>query len=84
MYKTLENALKASDILVRVSGFRKKVLFLGEKLLCVCTDGVPGILGCRLGIMTSVKENNSAITGTHCAIHREALSAAITMCHSLV
>jgi hypothetical protein len=53
--------------------------FSWEKLVSVCTDSAPAMLGSHSGVMTLVKEKNSAITRTHC---RQAL-AAKTLPHDL-
>ena len=46
-----------------------------EKLVGVCTDGAPAMLGCRSGFITKVKQKNPDAVGTHCVIHREALAS---------
>ena len=46
-----------------------------EKLVGVCTDGAPAMLGCRSGFITRVKQKNPDTVGTHCVIHREALAS---------
>ena len=46
-----------------------------EKLVVVCTDGAPAMLGCRSGFITRVKQKNPDAVGTHCVIHREALAS---------
>ncbi|KAH1186357.1 hypothetical protein KIL84_019106, partial [Mauremys mutica] len=46
-----------------------------EKLVGVCTDDAPVMLGSCSGFVTSVKEKNPAMIMTHCIIHRQALAA---------
>ena len=46
-----------------------------EKLVGVCTDGAPAMLGCRSGFFTRVEQKNSDAVGSHCIIYREALAS---------
>ncbi|KRX78154.1 Protein ZBED8 [Trichinella sp. T6] len=46
-----------------------------EKLVGVCTDGAPAMLGSRFGFMKMVKSKNPSIFAMHCVIHRQALVA---------
>ncbi|KRY12796.1 SCAN domain-containing protein 3, partial [Trichinella spiralis] len=46
-----------------------------EKLVGVCTDGAPAMLGSRSGFVKMVKSKNPSIFAMHCAIHRQALVA---------
>ncbi|XP_068247664.1 SCAN domain-containing protein 3-like [Palaemon carinicauda] len=48
---------------------------LWEKLVGVCTDGAPAMIGSRSGFVKLVKEKKSAVTGTHCVIHRQSLAS---------
>jgi len=45
-----------------------------EKLVCICTDGTPAILGSRSGLLASINEKSPFAFGSHCAI-RESLAA---------
>ena len=44
-----------------------------SKLVGVCTDGAPAIIGANSGLISLVKQKNPAIQGTHCMIHKAAL-----------
>ena len=44
-----------------------------SKLVGVCTDGAPAMIGANSGLISLVKQNNPAIQGTHCMIHKAAL-----------
>ena len=46
-----------------------------EKLVGVCTDGAPAMLGCRSGFFTRVEQKNPDAVGTHCIIYQEALAS---------
>ena len=44
-----------------------------SKLVGVCTDGAPAMIGANSGLIYLVKQKNPAIQGTHCMIHKAAL-----------
>ena len=44
-----------------------------SKLAGVCNDGAPAMIGANSGLISLVKQNNPAIQGTHCMIHKAAL-----------
>ena len=44
-----------------------------SKLVGVCTDGAPAIIGSNSGLISLVKQKNPAIQGTHRMIHKAAL-----------
>ena len=44
-----------------------------SKLVGVCTDGAPAMIGANSGLIFLVKQKNPAIQGTHCMIHKAAL-----------
>ena len=44
-----------------------------RKLVGVCTDGAPVMIGANSGLISVVKRKNPAIQGTHCMIHKAAL-----------
>ena len=46
-----------------------------EKLIGICTDGAPTILGSRSGFVTRIKQKSPNAVGTHCVIYREALAS---------
>ncbi|KAG6920788.1 zinc finger BED-type containing 8 [Chelydra serpentina] len=66
---------KGSDVMKTVSDLFEENGLSWEKLVDVCTNGAPVMLGSRSGFVTSVKEKNLAVTTTHCVIHRQALAA---------
>ena len=70
----LTTATKAEDIMNMVSKFFEEEKLPRTKLVGVCTDGAPSMLGCKSGFMTLVKKNPDVIT-THYLIHREALAS---------
>ncbi|KRX34618.1 SCAN domain-containing protein 3 [Trichinella murrelli] len=43
-----------------------------EKLVGVCTDGAPAMLGSQSGFVKMVKSKNPSIFAMHCVIHRQA------------
>ncbi|XP_067943022.1 zinc finger BED domain-containing protein 5-like [Watersipora subatra] len=58
-----------------VSDFFSKEHLDWGKLIGVCTDGAPAILGCLAGFAQLVKETNPLVVSTYCFIHRQALAA---------
>ena len=46
-----------------------------EKLVGVCTDGAPAMLGCQSGFIARIKQKNPDVVGIHCIIHQEALTS---------
>ena len=44
-----------------------------SKLVGVCTDAAPAMIGANSGLISLVKQKNPAIQGTHCMIHKAAL-----------
>ena len=73
--KSLETTTKAEDVFRLVDAYFHKNDMKWEKLVGVCTDGAPAMLGCRSGFITRVKQKNPDAVGTHCVIHREALAS---------
>ena len=73
--RPLETTTTADDVLRVVSQFFDQNNLSCEKVVGVCTDGAPAMLGSRSGFITKVKQKNPLIVGTHCVIHREALAA---------
>ncbi|XP_072380884.1 zinc finger BED domain-containing protein 5-like [Diabrotica undecimpunctata] len=71
----LETMTKAIDVMKAVSDFFDKHELSWQKLIGVCTDGVPSMLGSHSGFVKLVREKNANLTGTHCVIHRQALAA---------
>ena len=71
----LEISTKADDILAVLSNFFDENNFSWDKLVGICTDGAPAMIGSRSRFITKVKKKNSLAVGTHYIIHREALAA---------
>ncbi|KAF2358342.1 protein of unknown function DUF4371 [Trinorchestia longiramus] len=71
----LETTAKAIDVFSKVDEFFQEHGLSWEKLVGVCTDGAPSMIGSRSGFVKLVKETNPAVTGTHCVIHRQSLAS---------
>ncbi|XP_067931133.1 protein FAM200C-like [Watersipora subatra] len=65
----------AADVMNLVSDFFSKEHLDWGKLIGVCTDGAPAMLGCHAGFAQLVKEKNPLVVSTHCFIHRQVLAA---------
>ena len=44
-----------------------------SKLVGVCTDGAPAMIGANSGLFSPIKQKHPTIQGTHCMIHKAAL-----------
>ena len=44
-----------------------------SKLVGICTDGTPAMIGANSGLVSLVKQKNPTIQETHCMIHKAAL-----------
>ena len=66
---------RVESIFTKVSSFIECEGLKYEKLLSICTDVAPAMLGCRSGFMKHIKESAPYVTGNHCMIHREALAS---------
>ncbi|XP_067943017.1 protein FAM200C-like [Watersipora subatra] len=71
----LTETTTAADGMNLVSDFFSKEHLDWGKLIGVCTDGAPAMLGCRAGFTQLVKKKNPFLVSTHCIIHRRALAA---------
>lgn len=71
----LVTTTKAVDVMKAMSDFFNKYELSWQKLMGVCTDGAPSMLGSRSGFVQLVREKNADVTGIHCFIHRQALAA---------
>lgn len=71
----LVTTTKAVDVMKAMSDFFDKHELSWKKLIGVCTDGAPSMLGSRSGFVQLVREKNASVTGIHCFIHRQALAA---------
>ena len=52
---------------------KKKTGLKWSKLVGVCIDGAPAMIGTKSGLISLVKQKNPAIKGTHCIIHKTSL-----------
>jgi len=66
---------KAEDVMNMVSNFFQEEKLSWAKLVGVCTDRAPSMLGSKSGFVTLVKKKNPDVITTHCLIHREALAS---------
>src|SRR5215469_15579232 len=73
--KPLMLTTKAEDVMNIVSKFFQEENISWEKLIGVCTDRAPGMLGSKSRDVTLVKKKNPAVITTHCMIHRESLAS---------
>jgi hypothetical protein len=71
----LPTTTTAIDVMEYTSNFFDNARFSWDKLVGVCTDGAPAMLGSRSGFISRIKQKNPNVTGTHCLIHREALAS---------
>lgn len=71
----LTTTTKAVDVMSAVTDFFGKHDLSWHKLIGVCTDGAPSMLGSRSGFVQLVREKNPSVTAIHCVIHRQALAA---------
>ena len=69
----LETTSKAVDVFQMLIDFYDETELSWSKLVGVCTDGVPAMIGANSGLISLVKQKNPAIQGTHCTIHKAAL-----------
>ena len=69
----LETTSKAVDVFQMLFDFFDKTELSWSKLVGVCTDGAPAMIGANSGLISLVKQKNPAIQGTHCMIHKAAL-----------
>lgn len=66
----LTTTTKAVDVMSAVSDFFGKHDLSWQKLIGVCTDGAPSMLGSRSGFVQLIREKNPSVTAIHCFIHR--------------
>ena len=73
--RPLEMTTKAEDVLKLVGAYFQEKNMKCKRLIGVCTNGAPAMLGCRSGFISKIKQKNPDAVGTHCVIHREALAS---------
>ncbi|KAF2346529.1 protein of unknown function DUF4371 [Trinorchestia longiramus] len=71
----LETTAKVINVFSKVDEFFQEHGLSWGKLVGVCTDGAPSMIGSLSGFVKLVKEKNPAVTGTHCVIHRQSLAS---------
>ena len=69
----LETTSKAVDVFQMLIDFFDKTELSWSKLVGVCSDGAPAMIGANSGLISLVKQKNPAIQETHCMIHKAAL-----------
>ena len=67
--RPLETTAKAENVYHVVTSFDDKGL-QWEKLVGICTDGAPTMLGSQSGFIARIKQKSPNAVGTHCVIHR--------------
>uniref|UniRef100_UPI00358E5144 protein FAM200C-like n=1 Tax=Myxine glutinosa TaxID=7769 RepID=UPI00358E5144 len=65
---------RRQDVLRMLEAFLIKHELGWERLVGVCTDGAPSMVGCRSGFKAFVKDVAPHASFTHCMIHRHALA----------
>ncbi|KRZ88533.1 Zinc finger BED domain-containing protein 5 [Trichinella sp. T8] len=69
----LKTTTKGADVFQAVSQFFEVNGLMWEKLVGVCTDDAPAMLGSLSGFVKMIKSKNPSIFAMHCVIHRQAL-----------
>ena len=69
----LKTISKAADVFKVLIDLFDKIELSWSKLVGVCTDGAPAMIGANSGLVSLVKQKNPAIQETHCMIHEVAL-----------
>ena len=69
----LETTSKAADVFQVLIDFFDKTKLSWSKLVGVCTDGAPAMIGANSGLVSPVKQKNPAIQVTYCMIYKAAL-----------
>ena len=72
-FQTLETTSKVANVFQVLINFFDKTELNWSKLVGVCTDGAPAMIGANSGLISLVKQKNPAIQKTHYMIHKEAL-----------
>ena len=69
----LETTTKAADVFQVLIDFFDKTELSWSKLVGICTDDAPAMIGTNSGLVSLVKQKNPEIQLTHCMIHKAAL-----------
>lgn len=71
----LTAGITSEDIFNSISNFVEKNDLDWNKLIELCTDGAPAMIGVRSDLAIKLKEKSPAMVSTHCFIHRQALAS---------
>ena len=63
--RPLETAATAEDVFKVVAAYFDDKDMNWEKLVSICTDGAPAMLGLRSGLITRMKQNSPNAVETH-------------------
>ena len=66
----LETKLKAANVFQVLIDFFDQIELSWSKLVGVCTDGAPAMVGANSELFSLVKQKNREIQETHCMIHK--------------
>lgn len=77
----MKNQTRGTDYLNTISTFLEDNDIDIKKLVCVCTDGCPSMIGFEKGFITLLKKkyNLTNLLSFHCIIHQENLAARISI-----
>ncbi|CAG9790709.1 unnamed protein product [Diatraea saccharalis] len=73
--QSLSAGTKSEDIFDAISNYIERNDLDWNKLIGLCTDGAPAMIGARSGLAQKLKEKNPTLVSTHCVIHRQALAS---------
>lgn len=72
----MKGSTRGEDLFTSFMEFAKEKKLPMDKLISVCTDGAPCMLGKKKGFVALLREHeNRAILSFHCILHQEALCA---------
>ena len=72
--KSLETTTRGEDIFRVLQNFFTEHNLNWSKLVSICTDGAPSMIGCKSGFTAKVSQIAPHVKFTHCFIHRYALA----------
>ncbi|CAH1959153.1 unnamed protein product [Acanthoscelides obtectus] len=73
--QSLRAGTTSEGIFNSISNFVEKNDLDWKKLIGLCTDGIPAMVGVQSGLAKKLKEKNSAMASTYCVILRQALAS---------